>query len=74
MSQDDELEMLLSLDGASWEAGDGHVVEFSVNRTRRSSRHPHGIAYALVFRPAFGKPFVRFDNAHAAKYPGGRFV
>ena len=50
------------------------MVEFSVHRTRKTSRLPHGIAYAIVFRPAFGKPFVRFDNAHAAKRPGGRFV
>jgi hypothetical protein len=74
MSEDAGLEVLLSLDGASWEAAEGHVVEFSVRRTPKTAERPHGIAYALVFRPAGGEPLVRFDNAHAVKGPGGRFV
>lgn len=69
-----ELDMLLSLDGASYEAGIGHVVEFTVKRTERTPERPHGISYVLVFRPADGPPFVRFDNAHAVARPGGRFV
>jgi Family of unknown function (DUF6516) len=74
MSEETELEVLLSLNGASWEAAEGHVVEFSVHRTAKTAERPHGITYALVFRPASGEPFVRFDNAHAAERPGGRFV
>jgi hypothetical protein len=45
-----------------------------VRRTERTATRPHGVRYALVFRPAQGEPFVRFDNAHAAERPGGRFV
>ncbi len=74
MGEDDELELLLSFDGASYEAADGYVVEFTVKRTAIAPTHPHGIAYALVFRPASGEPHVRFDNAHQVDRPGGRFV
>jgi hypothetical protein len=74
MEEEAELEVLLSLDGQSFEAAGGYVVEFSVKRTRRTSQRPHGIRYALVFRPASGEPFVRFDNAHGIERPGGRFV
>jgi hypothetical protein len=74
MNADAELELLLSLDGASWEASDGYIVEFNIHRTRKKPETPHGITYALVFRPINGEPFVRFDNAHASVRPGGRFV
>ena len=74
MEDGDELELLLSLDGASYEAAEGYVVEFKARRTSPSPERPHGISYALVFRPKGGKPHVRFDNAHAAPRPGGKFV
>jgi Family of unknown function (DUF6516) len=70
----DELEVLLSLDGASYEAAAGYVVEYVVKRTTKTAERPHGISYALVFRPVKGDPYVKFDNAHAVKRPGGRFV
>jgi hypothetical protein len=73
-SEDGELELLLSFDGASYEAAAGYVVEFVVRRTERSAARPHGIRYALVFRPAQGEPYVRFDNSHAVERPGGRYV
>jgi hypothetical protein len=69
-----ELEVLLSLDGASFEAAEGYVVEFAARRTEKTRERPHGISYALVFRPKEGEPYVRFDNAHRADRPGGRFV
>ncbi|RAI41943.1 toxin-antitoxin system TumE family protein [Rhodoplanes roseus] len=69
-----ELDMLLSLDGASFEAAAGYLVEFTVKRTDTAPERPHGISYVLVFRPVHGEPFVRFDNAHAVARPGGRFV
>jgi hypothetical protein len=72
--EDHELELLLSLDGASFEAAEGYVVEFMARRTDRTPERPHGLIYALVFRPKDGEPFVRFDNAHAVDRPGGKFV
>jgi hypothetical protein len=74
MSEEAELEILLSLNGASYEAAQGYVVEFVVERTEKSAGRPHGISYALVFRPKGGAPYVRFDNAHAVDRPGGRYV
>ena len=38
MSEDAELEVLLSLDGASWEAAEGYMVEFRVHRTQKTVR------------------------------------
>lgn len=70
----EELEVLLSLDGARFEAAEGYVVEFTVKRTAKTAERPHGVSYSLVFRPTRGEPYVRFDNAHAASRPGGRFV
>ena len=74
MSEEAELEVLLSLDGQSYEAAEGYVVEFVVRRAEKTAARPHGISYALVFRPKDGEPYVRFDNAHAVGRPGGRFV
>jgi Family of unknown function (DUF6516) len=69
-----ELELLLSFDGASYQASEGYVVEFTARRTDITAERPHGISYALVFRPANGEPFVRFDNAHAPNRAGGKYV
>ena len=74
MSDDAELELLLSLDGASYEAAEGYVVEFKVQRTNPTATRPHGIIYALVFRPKGSKPYVRFDNAHGVESLGGKYV
>jgi len=74
MNEDAELELLLSLDGASYEAAEGYVVEFKVQRTNPTPARPHGIIYALVFRPHDGKPYVRFDNAHGVEWLGGKYV
>jgi hypothetical protein len=72
MSDDAELEFLLSLDGASYEMAEGYVVEFKAQRTEITEERPHGISYALVFRPKDGDPHVRFDNAHLVDRPGGQ--
>jgi hypothetical protein len=66
--------LLLSFDGASYQASEGYVVEFTVRRTDITAQRPHGVSYALVFRPANGEPFVRFDNAHVPSRPGGKYV
>lgn len=71
---DAELEMLLGLDGSSFEAAEGYVVEFMARRTEYTPERPHGISYALVFRPQSGAPYIKFDNAHAVERPGGKFV
>lgn len=62
------------MDGASYEAAAGYVVEFKTRRTDKTPERPKGISYALVFRPKDGDPYVRFDNAHAVDHRGGQFV
>lgn len=54
-----ELELLLSLDGASFEAAEGYIVEFKARRTTPTPERPHGLNYSLVFRPKNGAPFVQ---------------
>lgn len=67
----DELELLLTLDGAEFEMASGVIVEFTVRRTDRTAERPHEISYALVLRlKRGGAPWVRFDNAHAVQPPG----
>ena len=56
MSADAELEVLLSLDGQSYEAAEGYVVEFIVRRTEKTKARPHGISYAFVLRAKDGEP------------------
>lgn len=46
MKQDYDLELLLGLDGASYEAAAGYIVEFTVQQTDKTSERPHGINYA----------------------------
>ncbi len=71
LSNDGELELLLSLDGAGYEMAPGVLVEFAVRRARITPQRPHGISYALVLRPKTGgAPWVRFDNAHAVGQRG----
>jgi hypothetical protein len=66
-----ELELLLALDGADFEMAPGVVVEFTARRTDTTPERPHGISYALVLRPkGGGRPWVRFDNAHAVDAAG----
>jgi hypothetical protein len=42
MTEEAELEVLLSLDGYSYEATEGYVVEFSVRRVKKTSLDFHG--------------------------------
>jgi hypothetical protein len=73
MRQDNELELLLSLDGAEYEMAPGVIVGFAVRRAKKTPQRPHGISHALVLRPkAGGAPWVRFDNAHTVERRGGR--
>ena len=66
-----ELELLLALDGSDFEMAPGVVVEFTVRRTDMTPERPHGISYALVLRRKDGgRPWVRFDNAHAVDEAG----
>jgi hypothetical protein len=71
--EDGELELLLALDGASFEMAPGVVVEFTARRTDVTAERPHGVSYALVLRPKEGRPWLRFDNAHAVAERGSGY-
>ena len=50
-----ELELLLSLDGAEYEMAPGVIVGFAVSTImKKTPQRPHGISYALVLRPKAG--------------------
>jgi hypothetical protein len=51
---EDELELLLSLDGSDFEMAPGVVVEFTARRTEMTPERPHGISYAFVLRQKDG--------------------
>jgi hypothetical protein len=61
---ENELESLLALDGATFEMTPGIIVEFTARRIDATPERPHGISYAIVLRPKAGGPWLRFDNAH----------
>jgi hypothetical protein len=67
---ENELESLLALDGATFEMTPGIIVEFTARRIDATPERPHGISYAIVLRPKTGgPPWLRFDNAHAVAGP-----
>ena len=68
---EDELELLLALDGYDFEMAQGVIVEFTARRTELTPERPHGLSYAFVLRPKDSLPWLRFDNAHAVD-AGGR--
>ena len=74
MEGDWELETLLSLDGSSYEFGQGYIIELKVEKTDKTEQRPHGISYALVLRQKGKAPLIRFDNSHAVERPGGQYV
>ena len=51
-----DLALLLDLDGMSYGMAAGYVVKFKVRPTSPTPERPHGINYALVFRPTGGGP------------------
>jgi hypothetical protein len=51
---EDELELLLALDGSDFEMAPGVVVEFTARRTEMTPERPHGISYAFVLRQKEG--------------------
>ena|SRR5271163_4553034 len=55
----DELELLLSLDGAAYEMAPDVIIEFTIKRTAVTLQRPHGVSHALVLRPrSGGTPWV----------------
>lgn len=77
---DEELELLLSLDGAEYEMTPGVIVGFAVRRTKKTratyeedpAAPPRHQLRARAPAEGGGAPWVRFDNAHPIEQGGRR--
>ena len=72
--RDSSLSILLDLDGTKIGVGTQYWVKFSAWVIEPDEARPHGIRYALTMHDAGNRRILGFDNAHAVKRPGGRFV
>lgn len=71
---DRSLSILLDLDGTNIGVGTQYWVKISAWVTEPDEARPHGIRYELTLHDASNRRILGFDNAHAVKRPGGRFV
>ncbi len=75
LKRDESLDTLLDLDGETLVISDqGHFVKFVVKRGEITQAKPHGLSYSLTLHSKTGARLMGFDNAHAARRTGGRFV
>lgn len=71
---DSSLPVLLDLDGTKIGVGTQYWVKISAWVIEPDDARPHGIRYELTLHDAGNRRILGFDNAHAVKRPGGRFV
>ncbi len=68
------LSVLLDLDGTTIGIGTQYWVKINAWLIEADEARPHGIRYELSLHDAGNRRILGFDNAHAVKRPGGRFV
>ena len=71
---DSSLSILLDLDGTNIGVGTQYWVKINAWVIEPDEARPHGIRYELTLHDASNRRILGFDNAHAVKHPGGRFV
>lgn len=71
---DPSLPALLDLDGTRIGVGTMRWVKINAWTIEPDEARPHGIRYELTLHDARNHRVLGFDNAHAVKRPGGRFV
>ncbi len=71
---DPSLSILLDLDGTNIGVGTQHWVKIKAWVVAPDEARPHGIRYELTLHDAANRRILGFDNAHAVKRPGGRYV
>jgi hypothetical protein len=71
---DPSLPILLDLDGTNIGVGTQYWVKIKAWVIEPDGSRPHGIRYELTLHDASNRRILGFDNAHAVKRPGGRFV
>ena len=67
MTDKQDLETLLDLDGFIIEQDYGCWVKFEARRVPNTITIPHGIKYSLTLHNGHGERMMGFDNAHAVK-------
>jgi hypothetical protein len=68
------LSVLLDLDGTNIGIGTQYWVKINAWLIETDETRPHGIRYELSLHDAGNRRILGFDNAHAVKRPGGRYV
>lgn len=68
------LSVLLDLDGTNIGIGTQYWVKINARLIEPDEARPHGIRYELSLHDAGNRRILGFDNAHAVKRPGGRYV
>ena len=71
---DRSLSILLDLDGTVIGIGTQYWVKISAWAVEPDEARPYGIRYELTLHDSSNRRILGFDNAHAVKRPGGRFV
>ena len=71
---DPSLSILLDLDGTNIGIGTQYWVKINARVIEPDEARPHGIRYELTLHDASNRRILGFDNAHAVKRQGGRFV
>ena len=67
MASDPGLTMLLELDGAILDQGNGYWVEIHAWTAPPTRDIPHGLRYSLTLHEPHGTRILGFDNAHAPR-------
>jgi hypothetical protein len=73
--ENESLDTLLDLDGQVYVINEnGYFVKFIVKRENPGENKPHGLSYSLTLHDGSGTRLMGFDNAHAVKRPGSKFL
>ena len=67
MIHDENIDILLDLDGTVIEQAGGHWTKFEAYLVSKTDGIPHGIRYSLTLHDKNGKRIMGFDNAHIVK-------
>jgi hypothetical protein len=67
MAGDQELEVLLSLDGFEFEFTGGHRVRIAARLVEPTRSRPHGMRYSLTLHDPAGERLYGIDNAHGVR-------
>jgi len=73
MSEDYELDVLLSLDGFEFQFARGFRVKIAAQRIEATPGRPHGVKYSLTLHDAAGRRIYGLDNAHRARRARAEF-